>query len=166
MGSAPNLEASSSIDPSDSKIKRFAEENEKQCMFWNTFVVAFIALTWFGLKFVAIIDPGHTGVVKLFGAVQEYTYPSGMHMKNFFAEVIPVDNRIYAASYRTEASSEDLQLIVASVTAQYNIMPNVSSKLYRNIGKRENIEEAVINPAIQESIKAAMANYTCERLVF
>ena len=87
-------------------------------------------------------------------------------MKNFFAEVIPVDNRIYAASYRTEASSEDLQLIVASVTAQYNIMPNVSSKLYRNIGKRENIEEAVINPAIQESIKAAMANYTCERLVF
>ena len=55
--------------------------------------VVVIALI-FAIRCFSFVPTGHTGVVTLFGKVENYTLDSGVHFKNPFARVIKMDNRI------------------------------------------------------------------------
>ena len=56
-----------------------------------------------------------------------------------------------------------MQTVKTTVAVNYNVNKEVANILYREVGL--DYEEIIINPAILESIKSAMAQYTAEELI-
>lgn len=113
-----------------------------------------------------IVDSGHVGVVRTLGAVQPDPLPEGFHLKKPFMDKIEqVDIRLTKAKSKSAAASKDLQTVETQVTVQYSLSGPIAPQTYQRIGKREVVAATVIEPAIQESVKAVTAQYTAEQLV-
>ena len=117
------------------------------------------------LSFV-IVDSGHVGVVRTLGAVQMEHLPEGFHLKApFLDRVEEIDIRLRAAQKEASASSRDLQVVRTQVAVQYSMAGPVMPLTFQKIGTRQMVEGTLIDPAIQESVKAITAQYTAEELV-
>ncbi len=113
-----------------------------------------------------IVDSGHVGVVRTLGAVQPEPLPEGFHLKKPFMDKIEqIDIRLTKAKSKSKAASKDLQTVETQVTIQYSLSGPVAPLTYQRIGQREVVAATVIEPAIQESVKAVTAQYTAEQLV-
>lgn len=64
---------------------------------------------------------------------------------------------------KISAASQDLQEVTTSVAINYHLEPSKAGEIYKNIGV--DYASRVIDPAIQESVKANTANYTAEQLI-
>ena len=113
-----------------------------------------------------IIPPGHVGVVKRFGAVKESTFDPGLHFKLPFMESTEIiDTRLNSINASAGAASKDLQDVQADIAIQYYLIPNLCPRLVDSLGSREMLEAAVLDTAIQESVKAITAKYDAEELI-
>lgn len=113
-----------------------------------------------------IVDSGHVGVVRTLGAVQPNALPEGFHLKKpFMDKVEQIDIRLTKAKSKSQAASKDLQTVATQVTVQYSLSGPIAPLTYQRIGKRDVVAATVIEPAIQESVKAVTAQYTAEQLV-
>ncbi|TFG76959.1 MAG: prohibitin family protein [Thermodesulfobacteriales bacterium] len=113
-----------------------------------------------------IVDSGHVGVIRTLGAVQPQPLPEGFHLKKpFLDKVEQVDIRLTKANSKSAAASKDLQTVETQVTVQYSILGPVAPQTYQRIGQRAVVAATVIEPAIQESVKAVAAQFTAEQLV-
>lgn len=128
-------------------------------------VVAIALLVLLVSSFV-IVNSGHVGVVRRLGAVQMEHLPEGFHLKApFLDSVEETDIRLRAAEKEASASSKDLQVVRTQVAVQYSMTGAVMPLTYQKIGTRRMVEGTLIDPAIQESVKAITAQYTAEELV-
>jgi len=119
-----------------------------------------------GTSAFVIVDSGHVGVIRTLGAVQPKPLPEGFHLKKPFMDKIEqIDIRLTKAKSKSVAASKDLQTVETQVTVQYSISGPVAPQTYQRIGTREVVADTVIEPAIQESVKAVTAKYTAEQLV-
>ncbi len=113
-----------------------------------------------------IVDSGHVGVIRTLGAVQPEPLPEGFHLKKPFMDKIEqIDIRLTKAKSKSVAASKDLQTVETQVTVQYSISGPVAPRTYQRIGTRDVVAATVIEPAIQESVKAVTAQFTAEQLV-
>ncbi len=113
-----------------------------------------------------IVDSGHVGVIRTLGAVQPEPLPEGFHLKKpFLDKVEQIDIRLTKAKSKSQAASKDLQTVETQVTVQYSLSGPIAPLTYQRIGKRDIVAATVIEPAIQESVKAVTAQYTAEQLV-
>ena len=128
--------------------------------------IIFILLFFLVTGVFVIVESGHVGVVRTLGAVQPYALPEGFHMKKPFMDKIEqIDIRLTAASAKAVSASKDLQTVQTQVTLQYSITGDLAPLIYQKIGKRSTVSLTLIEPAIQESVKAITAKYTAEELV-
>jgi len=113
-----------------------------------------------------IVESGHVGVIVTLGAVQPKPLSEGFHIKKPFMDKIEqTDIRLTKAISKSVAASKDLQTVETQVTVQYSISGPVAPQTYQRIGTREVVATTVIEPAIQESVKAVTAQFTAEQLV-
>ncbi|KAB8315787.1 prohibitin family protein [Tolypothrix campylonemoides VB511288] len=122
-------------------------------------------ITIFLTPFV-VVNAGERGVLMEFGKVQDTILGEGIHV------IIPVVNTVKKLSVRVqkqdisaEASSKDLQDIFADVALNWHIIPDKVNAIFQQIGDEKNVVYRIINPAIEEVLKAVMANYTAEELI-
>ena len=127
-----------------------------------TILVAVIALI-FAISCFSFVPTGHTGVVTLFGKVEDYTLDSGVHFKNPFARVIKMDNRIQKESVELSCFSSDIQEVEVVFTLNYQISKEYAMNIYKTIGK--NYFDTAVSPIITESVKTVAARYTAEDLI-
>ena len=120
-----------------------------------------IVLTLIGC--IKTVPTGHTGVVTLFGQVQNYTYEAGIHFCNPFVKVIKMDNRTQRAQAELSCFSSDIQEVSVIYTVNYQIDKKNAQTIYRNIG--QNYFEIVVEPKMQECVKGVTARYTAESLI-
>jgi regulator of protease activity HflC (stomatin/prohibitin superfamily) len=126
-------------------------------------VVLVIAALFAGQSFVTV-DSGTVGVVKRFGAVSDLVLQPGLHFKApMITEIVPVETRVKKVQQEASASSKDLQVIKSIIALNYRIEPEKASKIYQDLGPE--FEERIVEPALQEAIKATTAKYTAEELV-
>ena len=125
-------------------------------------LVAVIALI-FAISCFSFVPTGHTGVVTLFGKVENYTLDSGVHFKNPFARVIKMDNRIQKESVELSCFSSDIQEVEVVFTLNYQISKEYAMNIYKTIGK--NYFDTAVSPIITESVKTVAARYTAEDLI-
>lgn len=110
-----------------------------------------------------IVPSGHTGVVIHTGAVSDKVLTEGMHFRiPFITRIYNMNNRIARTDVDISSSSKDLQVITGTVSVNYRVSPKKSAELYKNVGKK--YEETIIRPAVQESTKGIMAQFTAEEL--
>ena len=128
--------------------------------------IIFILLFFVVTGVFVIVESGHVGVVRTLGAVQPDALPEGFHMKKpFMDKVEQIDIRLTAATAKAVSASKDLQTVQTQVTLQYSITGDLAPLIYQKIGKRSTVSLTLIEPAIQESVKAITAKYTAEELV-
>lgn len=112
------------------------------------------------------VQSGHVGVVRTLGAVQPKALSEGFHFKKpYLDKVEQMDIRLTKAVVKSEAASKDLQTVRTQVTVQYSLVGAVAPKTYQKIGVRSVVAVTLIEPAIQESVKAVTAQFTAEQLV-
>jgi regulator of protease activity HflC (stomatin/prohibitin superfamily) len=115
------------------------------------------------LNSITVVDAGTRGVVKTFGEVTD-VLPEGLHFRTpFVTSVVIVDIKTQRYQADTTAASRDLQDVTTQVVLNYRPNPDSVGNLIRDIGVE--YENVVIDPAIQESVKAATAQFTAEELI-
>ena len=111
------------------------------------------------------IPTGFVGVKTRFGQVQDTMLNEGLNLKiPFIEKIVLMDCRTQKTEYTMEASSKDLQKISNfKVAINYNITKDTANSLYREVGV--DYKTIIVEPAIQEAMKATIANYTAEELI-
>lgn len=110
------------------------------------------------------IGAGERGIVQNFGAVQELVLNEGIHFKIPVVQtVIPMDVKIQKVTTDAASSSSDLQDVDLSVALNYHVIPEKVNVVYQTIGVE--FKGRIIDPAIQEVMKAVSARYTAEELI-
>lgn len=112
----------------------------------------------------AQVGAGQRGIVLNFGAVQDQVLNEGIHFRMpVMQEIILMDVKIHKAMTDAASASSDLQDVALSVALNYHIIPDKANVVYQTIGV--DFKERMIDPAIQEVMKAVSARYTAEELI-
>lgn len=110
------------------------------------------------------VGAGQRGVVLNFGAVQNQVMPEGLHILiPVMQKVALMDVRMQKVEMDAAAASADLQDISTRVALNYHVVPDKANIVYQSIGVH--FGERIIDPAIQEVVKAVTAKYTAEELI-
>lgn len=111
-----------------------------------------------------IVPTGHIGVVTLYQNVQDKYLDAGFHwVKPFVEDVHNVDIRTQKYANTVEGSAKDLQIVNITMSINYQIKPEKVTELYAKVG--ENYSDIILNPALQSSLKASMAQFTAEEMI-
>ena len=111
-----------------------------------------------------IVPTGHIGVVTLFSKVQDWYLDAGFHfVRPFVEDVHDIDIRTQKYQGTVEGSARDLQIVNVTMSINYQIKADKASKLYAEVGA--NYNDVVLNPALQSSLKAAIAKFTAEEMI-
>ena len=128
-----------------------------------TIAVAIVLLVTV-LNCFTVVEAGHTGVVVTLGKVNEGVLQEGVHFKlPFVQQIVKIDNRIVKLNVTTEAFSKDLQSVSTQLAVNYRVDKDKSFSIYKNIGA--NYEAVLLEPAVNEVLKAITAKYTAEESV-
>jgi regulator of protease activity HflC (stomatin/prohibitin superfamily) len=110
------------------------------------------------------IGAGQRGVVLNFGAVQKNVLGEGLHFRvPIMQRVAIMDVKVQKAVTDATSASADLQDVTSSVALNYHVIPDKANVVYQTIGVE--FKERIIDPAIQEVMKAVSARYSAEELI-
>ena len=114
---------------------------------------------------ITTVPTGYVGVKTRFGQVQDDVIQEGFNLKAPFIEsIVKIDCRTQKYEIATEASSKDLQKKSnLKVVVNYNVDKNNANNLYKEVGK--DYQTVLIEPAILESIKQGISQYTAEETI-
>ena len=126
-------------------------------------LLIFIIITL--ISSLTTVPTGFVGVKTRFGQVQDTTIQEGLNLKlPFIEKIVKMDCRTQKTEYTMEASSKDLQKISNfKVAINYNVSKETANQLYKEVGV--DYKSVIVEPAIQEAMKATIANYTAEELI-
>jgi regulator of protease activity HflC (stomatin/prohibitin superfamily) len=128
-------------------------------------VVAAVAVLIVLMNSFETIGAGERGVVfNKFGGVEPVVLGEGLRFKiPFVQDIIPMDVKIQKSETRADASSRDLQMVSSTIALNYHVSPDAANQIYQDVGL--GYKQRIIDPAVQESVKAATANFTAEELI-
>lgn len=128
-------------------------------------VVAVLVIAFLALNPFVIIGAGQRGVVTRWGAVQDKIMDEGFHVRvPVMEQVHKIDVRIQKAeTQKASAASKDLQVVTTDIAVNYHQDPGQVNKIYQEIGRE--FKARIIDPAVQEGLKASTAQFTAEELI-
>lgn len=116
------------------------------------------------IKALVIVDPGRSGVVVSWGKVEPYVLEQGPHLvMPWYQRVVEVDVQVKKAETPAEAATKDIQVANSIVAVNYHPDPSKANILFRDIGV--DYKARIIDPNVQEVIKAVTARYTAAELL-
>jgi len=111
-----------------------------------------------------LIGPGERGVVLRLGAVEDHIMDEGLHFRIPLVEsVVKVDVKTQKVEVDAPSFSKDLQNVDTRIALNFHVDPKQVNRLWQEIGR--DYESRIIAPSIQESVKAATAQFTAAELV-
>ena len=111
------------------------------------------------------VGAGERGVVfSEFGGVLEGVLDEGLRFKiPFIEDIIKIDVTIQKAQTQVTASSKDLQMVSSTIALNHHVDPAAANSVYQQT--RGAYKNRIIDPAVQESVKAVTAQFTAEELI-
>lgn len=111
-----------------------------------------------------IVGAGERGVVLTLGQVSDSVWSEGLHLKLPLVQSVKIlDVKTQVESIDATAASKDLQNVTAKVALNYHLDSERVNKLWQSLGSEYKVR--IIDPAIQEAVKAVTAKYTAEELI-
>ncbi|UCD21275.1 MAG: prohibitin family protein [archaeon] len=127
-------------------------------------VVWIVILVILFLASFNVIGAGHRGVLLTFGKPSIGAKGEGAHLVIPFVQSIKrMEVRTQKIETNADSASRDLQDVQTTIALNFHLSPEEVPKLYQEIGKA--YRERIIDPAIQESVKAVTARFTAEELI-
>ena len=140
------------------------EFNDKFFTPYMLFGLLGLLLIFFGC--FGTIQTGEIGIKTRFGKIVGTTSNEGIIWKSPLDTITKINIKVqkYANDKELDTSTKDMQ-VVSNIKAvvNYQIDGTKAVDLYKTVGK--NYKEIVLEPAIQETIKAIISKYTSEELV-
>ena len=122
-------------------------------------VVFFVFLNPF-----VVIGAGERGVVLNFGAVSPTVLDEGLHFRiPIMQKIIKLDVKVQKSQTDAEAASKDLQETFSTIALNFHILPEKVNWIYQKLGA--DFKERIIDPAVQEVVKAVTAKYTAVEVI-
>ena len=113
---------------------------------------------------VVIIGAGKRGVVMNAGSVQDKILGEGISFRiPFYQSVKKMNVQTKKLEIEALAYSKDIQTVTSKLALNYHLKPEVVNKLLQEVDS--DYESALIDPAVQESVKAATAKFTAQELI-
>ena len=113
---------------------------------------------------VYTISAGYRGVILTFGKPSDTIAQEGINFKIPFAQTVKkYEVRTQKIETQADSASLDLQDVQTTIALNFYLDPGKVNKLHQEIGRDYQIR--VIDPAIQEAVKAATAQFKAEDLI-
>lgn len=110
------------------------------------------------------VNYGERGVLLRFGAVTGNVKNEGLYFKIPFIDHVEVlDVKTKKSEIDADASTKDLQMVTSKVALNYHINPMGIAQFFQKFGN--NFEPNVLDPGLQEILKAVTARYTAEEVI-
>jgi len=110
------------------------------------------------------VPAGYRGVLLTWGKPEEKILGEGLSFIIPFIQSVELMNvQIQKAESTESTATNDLQEVSTTVAVNFRLNPNAVNEIYRDL--RKDYVSRVIKPNIEESLKAATAQYTAEELV-
>lgn len=123
-----------------------------------------VAIVLLFMNPIVIINAGERGVLKNWGAVSGTTFNEGLNWRIPIMQTVDVlDVKVQKYPVSASAASADLQMVTTDVAVNYKVKPESVNWLRQNVGM--DYREKLIEPAVQEVIKAATAEFTAQDLI-
>jgi len=150
------------VDALAENAKKFGGGGKKIIMAIVLLIVLWIAIRT--LNPFVLVGAGERGVVLNFGAVQDKVLGEGLHLRvPVMQKIALVDVRIQKSQTDAESVSKDLQDTKSVVAVNYHASPEKVNKIFQSIGTE--FKERIVDPAVQEVVKAITARYTAVELI-
>ncbi|MDD2487586.1 MAG: prohibitin family protein [Candidatus Gracilibacteria bacterium] len=151
-----NYGSNSFIEDVKNKIKNFFK--------WVLFLFVFFMVMGVIFGSFGTIKAGEKGILLRFGAVTGLTYNEGLYFKiPYIDDMIIMNVRVLKEQIDATSASKDLQTINAVVALNFHLRAGSVGQIYREVGL--DYKEKIIDPSIQEAIKASTAKFTAEELI-
>lgn len=138
-------------------------ENYKKFFKWAAIVIAIFVIFSIVNPFV-LIGAGKRGIVMNFGAVQDSILGEGIHFRiPIVQKVAKMDIQTQKLEVKALAYSKDIQTVESQLALNYHLKADEVNKLWQEVG--DDYESRLIDPSIQESVKAATARFTAQELI-
>jgi len=125
-------------------------------------VAIIILIAIFGSWYTIV--PGERGVLLTLGKPDAQPTTEGLHFKiPFVQKVIKMDIQTQKYDAKASAASSDLQVVSTDIAVNYHLASDSVVRIYTELGF--DYGTRVIQPAVQETVKAATAHYTAEELI-
>ena len=110
------------------------------------------------------INSGEVGIRVRFGKVISTQMNEGVNFKiPLIEKIVKMNIQVQKVEVETSSASKDLQDVNMKLAVNYRVDGTKATELYKNVGTK--YDEVVLQPAIQESIKAVTSQYTAEELI-
>jgi len=110
------------------------------------------------------INAGYRGVELTFGKPSEIISQEGINFKMPIVQSVQkYEVRTQKIQTEADSASLDLQDVQTTIALNFHLDPGAINKLHQEIGKDYKVR--IIDPAIQESVKAATAQFSAENLI-
>lgn len=124
-------------------------------------LVLLVITSWF-----KVVSPGERGVKVTLWKVSPVELNEWLHWKIPLIQTIkPMSIQVQKLETISSSASKDLQSVQTDMALNYNLKPWNIVGMYQNIWDEKIIATKIIDPAIQESVKAATAQFTAEELI-
>ena len=143
-------------------MKRIIVDNRtKKKIIICVIVGVFLLITLFS-SFQTIAS-GEVGLKVRFGKIVNTSLSEGLNLKIPYIEsIVKVNIKVQKSELSVESSTKDMQVVNTTLAVNYRVDSKKASELYRTVGS--SYEETVLQPAIKESIKSAIAQYNAEEI--
>lgn len=126
-------------------------------------VITIVVITLLFGSFTTI-NSGEVGIRLRFGKVVNTEMREGLNFKiPIIEKIVKMNIKVQKQEVITESSSKDLQLVNMALAVNYRVDGTKAIELFKNVGTKYG--EVVLQPAVQESIKAVTSRYTAEELI-
>ncbi|MBI4478425.1 MAG: prohibitin family protein [Acidobacteria bacterium] len=110
------------------------------------------------------VGAGERGILLRFNAVTGTIYDEGLYFRwPLIERVIIVDIKIQKEQADATAASKDLQTVHSDVAVNFHIGPDRVASIYQEVGI--DYKTRLIDPTLQEAVKAITAKFTAEELI-
>ncbi|EKE29027.1 MAG: hypothetical protein ACD_2C00247G0005 [uncultured bacterium (gcode 4)] len=131
---------------------------------WLILIIVFFILLWILFWSFGTIKAWEKWILLRFWAVTGLTYNEWLYFKiPYIDDMVIMNVRVLKEQIDAWSASKDLQTINAVVALNFHLSSEHVGQIYREVWL--DYKEKIIDPAIQESIKASTAKFTAEELI-
>ena len=126
------------------------------------FITAICLTLFFGCFYT--VKAGYRGILLTFGKPSMNVMEEGLHFKVPLMQTVQkMEVRKQKIEVIADSASKDLQDVMTTIALNFHLDSDKVPKLYQEIGN--SYIDRIINPSIQESVKATTAKFTAEELI-
>jgi regulator of protease activity HflC (stomatin/prohibitin superfamily) len=127
-------------------------------------VLALIVLLVIGFGSCGTVNYGERGILLRFGAVTGAVKNEGLYFKTPLIDRVEIlDIKTKKSEVDADASTKDLQMVTSKVALNYHINPDGIARFFQKYGN--DFDRNVLDPGLQEILKAVTARYTAEEVI-